>query len=115
MSSKIKIKVTDVLSMLQEGKTREDIRVHYGINKTELKALFQHPELKGRKTIKPKELSFVIVDDIKETSGEDVAEVEFEISSEKIQEENSVSEETTEEVQEETQDEVEPTTSTWEN
>ena len=38
----IRINPTDVLNMLAEGKTREEIRIHYGLNKKQLKALFLH-------------------------------------------------------------------------
>lgn len=63
-NDKIPIRTSKVLEMLKEGKTREDIRNHYGLSKTELKDLFQHEKLKGRKTHKAP--SFVIVDDIEE-------------------------------------------------
>lgn len=40
----------DVLNFLADGKTREDIRNHYGLSKSDLKLLFQHELLKGKKT-----------------------------------------------------------------
>lgn len=40
----------DVLNFLADGKTREDIRNHYGLSKSDLKLLFQHDMLKGKKT-----------------------------------------------------------------
>lgn len=58
------IKVSDVLNFLEEGKTRKDIQDHYGISQKELRELFQHPKLKGRKTKKAFEPSFVIEDDL---------------------------------------------------
>jgi hypothetical protein len=67
-SDKVKITVSSVLGMLKEGKTREEIRQHYGLSKTELKALFQHPKLKGRKTHKAP--SFTLVDDLDDNSSE---------------------------------------------
>lgn len=62
------INVDDVLSMLQNGKTRADIAEHYGISGVDCKALFQHPRLKHKKTIKPKELGFILVDDQQQNS-----------------------------------------------
>jgi hypothetical protein len=63
-TQKPQIKISEVQKMLKDGKTRSDIGVRYGINGTDVKALFQHPELKGRKTIVKKESSFVIIDDV---------------------------------------------------
>lgn len=57
------IGVVQVLQMLKDGKTREEIRVHYGITKTDLGLLFKHKDLIGKKTIKPKAPTFTIVDD----------------------------------------------------
>lgn len=57
------IGVVQVLAMLKDGKTREEIRVHYGISKTDLGLLFKHKDLIGKKTIKPKAPSFTIVED----------------------------------------------------
>jgi hypothetical protein len=62
-TSKPVIGVAQVLQMLKKGKTREEIRVHYGINKTNLVLLFKHEDLIGKKTIKQKEPAFTIVDD----------------------------------------------------
>jgi hypothetical protein len=56
------IGVAQVQQMLKDGKTREEIRVHYGINKTNLVLLFKHPDLIGKKTIKQKEPAFTIVE-----------------------------------------------------
>lgn len=46
----VPVKINDVLTMLDEGKTREDIRIHYNISKAALNRLFQHEKLKGKKT-----------------------------------------------------------------
>jgi len=64
MQEKTQIKISDILAMLQNGKTRNDIAEHYGINMTEMKEIFKHPQLKGKKTKKPKELSYQLIDDI---------------------------------------------------
>ena len=61
MSTKVAIKIKDVLALLNEGKVREEIASHYGISKADVNALFQHPELKNKKPRKP--LGFVIVDE----------------------------------------------------
>lgn len=56
------IGIIQVLQMLKEGKTREEIRVYYGITKGDLVLLFKHPQLIGKKTIKPKPPRFTIVE-----------------------------------------------------
>lgn len=61
MENKKVIGVAQVLQHLKDGMTRDDIAEHYDISKTECKLLFQHPDLKGKKTIKKP--SFIIVDD----------------------------------------------------
>lgn len=58
---KPQIKVSDVLAMLNDGKTRDDIANHYGITKPDCKRLFEHPSLKGKKT--KKKPGFILVDD----------------------------------------------------
>lgn len=59
MSERQTIVVEDVLEMLRQGKTRDEIGTHYGLNGVDLKKLFQHPQLKGRRT--HKEPSFIVV------------------------------------------------------
>lgn len=61
---KKEIKISEVLQLLQEGYTRDQIAVKYGISQKELKYLFQHPKLKGKKTIKG--IGIAIVDDSEE-------------------------------------------------
>lgn len=61
---KKEIKISEVLQLLQEGYTRDQIAVKYGISQKELKYLFQHPKLKGKKTIKG--IGIVIVNDLEE-------------------------------------------------
>ncbi len=63
MSDKVEVKVSEVLEMLEKGKTREDIGKHYGFTKSDVAELFKHPSLKGKKTKKIKEKPFIIVDD----------------------------------------------------
>jgi hypothetical protein len=61
MSTEKKIGIAQVLQHLKNGLTREEIAAHYGIDMTECRALFKHPELLGKKT--HKKPSFVIVED----------------------------------------------------
>lgn len=63
---KKEIKISEVLQLLQEGYTRDQIAVKYGISQKELKYLFQHPKLKGKKTIKG--IGIAIVDDLEEVA-----------------------------------------------
>ena len=68
MSNKVKISIPDVKQDLANGLTRKEIGQKYGLNFTNTKALFQHPELKGLKTKKPFDPAFEIV-------GEETAQV----------------------------------------
>lgn len=61
MENKKVIGVVQCLQHLKDGMTRDDIAEHYGITKAECKILFQHEDLKGKKTIKKP--SFIVVDD----------------------------------------------------
>lgn len=70
------IGVVQVLAMLKDGKSREEIRVHYGITKTDLGLLFKHKDLIGKKTIKPKAPTFTIVDDEAPVATTDVNDVD---------------------------------------
>ena len=74
MSTKVAIKIKDVLALLNEGKVREEIASHYGISRADVNALFQHPELKNKKPRKP--LGFVIVDEEEDVAVTDVAVTE---------------------------------------
>jgi len=60
----IEIKVSKVLEMLNNGKTREDIGKHYSLSKSEIAQVFKHPKLKGKKTVKPNR--FLVLDDTAE-------------------------------------------------
>jgi len=61
MENKKVIGIAQVLQHLKDGMTRDDIAEHYGITKAECKLLFQHEDLKGKKTIKKP--SFIVVPD----------------------------------------------------
>ena len=52
MEERKQIIIEDVQDMLVDGKTRDEIGSHYGLNGVETKRLFSHPELKGRRTHK---------------------------------------------------------------
>lgn len=76
-NEKKQISLSHVLDMLENGHTREEIGEHYGLNSTELKVLFKHEKLKGKRTKKKKpKPSFDIVDDLneEEQSVADIAE-----------------------------------------
>lgn len=61
------IKISDIIAMLEGGKTREEIKGHYNMTPGELKAVFSHPKLKGRKTHTAKATSFELIDDTENT------------------------------------------------
>lgn len=65
-TTKPEIKISDVVSMLEAGTTREDIRIHYGLTKTQAIKLWKQPKLKGRKVHKErgsKGSAFEVIDD----------------------------------------------------
>lgn len=64
MEERKQIVISDVIEMMENGVTREEIGDHYDLRAFERTELFKHPQLKGRR-IKPK-ISFVIIDDITE-------------------------------------------------
>jgi len=104
MENKQVIGIVQVLQHLKDGMTRDDIAAHYSISKAECKLLFQHEDLKGKKTIKKP--SFVIVDDATaeiEVKAEEVVEVKKEAITEVVVEE-VVEEETVEETVEAKED-----------
>lgn len=73
---KTEIKISEVLSLLEEGKTREEIRDYFDITKPDLVALFKHPLLKGKKA--KKQRSFVVVDDVSTEEVEQISNVAVE-------------------------------------
>ena len=57
---KIDVRVSDVLTFLKEGKTREDIANHYGLSLAEAKRdIFSHPKLKNKKTHKASKVALI--------------------------------------------------------
>lgn len=71
------ITVSSVLQDLKDGLTREAIAVKYHLPKSEVKNMFQHPLLKNKKTITPKQPRFILIDDVtNQAAAEQVAEQE---------------------------------------
>jgi hypothetical protein len=71
---KIKITVSSVLNDLANSMTREEIRDKYSLTNAQLKQLFQHPQLKGRK-VKQVNVLFELIDDVTEVETEKVESV----------------------------------------
>lgn len=66
--SKVKVTVSGVLRLLEKGMSRDEIGEELGLSKRDVKLLFQHPDLKGRKAKKP--VGFILVDEIEEEEEE---------------------------------------------
>ena len=58
------ITVTMILEDLDNGIDRNGIKDKYGLQAWEVKQMFEHPALKGKKARKVRKLSFNFVDDI---------------------------------------------------
>lgn len=63
-----KITISEVLELLNQGKTRPEIAEHFEISASDCTKLFKHPKLKGKRAIKQPD--FLIIDDT-ETTEED--------------------------------------------
>lgn len=62
---KKEVRVSDVLTMLKEGKTREEIAAHYDVSMAEAKRdIFSHEKIKNKKTHKPSRVT--LIDDVAE-------------------------------------------------
>lgn len=81
-----KISVTDILTDLENGYARKvssnnyneeigSIEEKYELTASEVDVLFKHPKLKGKKTKSPKEISFEIIDDLEDTTSENIEEI----------------------------------------
>ena len=57
--SKVRVTPAMILGMLAEGKDRKQIGEELGLSGVDIKRMFQHPELKGRKVKKVVEPGFV--------------------------------------------------------
>lgn len=63
------IKISEVIALLDAGKSREEIRDHFEMSNGDLTVLFKHPALKGKKAKKQRD--FNIIDDTVENTFED--------------------------------------------
>lgn len=59
----VDIKISEVLDLLDKGKTRPEIAKHFDLNLVQVAALFRHEKLRGKKTKKVASDAFNIVDD----------------------------------------------------
>lgn len=64
------ITVSQVQQDLKDGLDRKAIGAKYSLKPFEVAKMFQHPKLKNKKVIKPKELSFDLVDDVESASAD---------------------------------------------
>lgn len=85
------IVISQVLQDLKDGYTRTtscagydpeigSIQEKYGLNKTQVKQLFQHPQLLKKRTILKKDLGFVIEDDVTPVVVEESVNTSVEVS-----------------------------------
>jgi hypothetical protein len=61
------ITTTQIIQDLENGIDRTGIQTKYGLESWEVKQMFMHPALKGKKAKKVRKLSFEFVDDTVET------------------------------------------------
>lgn len=61
------LSISNILEDLKNGLKRTDIAEKYGITKSELSRHFQHPKLKGKKTITKPVNEFVLIDDTEDS------------------------------------------------
>ena len=79
MSDKKQIKISEVLVLLEQGKKRSEIATHYGITDADVKKVFAHPKLKGKKA--HKEPIWELTDDT-----DDVVEPATDVNAEAVNE-----------------------------
>lgn len=65
------VRISEVIDMLENGKTRPEIREELGLTASEITLLFKHPQLKGRRAKQPTNLE--IIDDWAEESEKVIA------------------------------------------
>jgi hypothetical protein len=71
----LRITISEVLSLLDQGKSRKEIAEHYGRTQTEMKRIvWEHPKLKNRKA--KKQYTGIELEDDTEDAVATVAEVE---------------------------------------
>ena len=61
VKEKVQIKESEVIKMIHEGKSREEVGAHYGLDNADTVALFKHEAFKGLRA--KKQRGFVIVKD----------------------------------------------------
>jgi t-SNARE complex subunit (syntaxin) len=59
----MQIKISEILNDLTNGQTRQQIKEKYNLSTAQLKSVFAHPQLKGRKT-KKVEQPIDLLDDV---------------------------------------------------
>ena len=72
------VSITKIKAQLDSGVSREEISKELGLNPREIKALWQHPELKGLKKSKYKvELNFIDDEIVEEAPVVDASQMKF--------------------------------------
>ena len=61
VKEKVQIKESEVIAMIHEGKSREEVGAHYGLDNADTVALFKHEAFKGLRA--KKQRGFVVVRD----------------------------------------------------
>lgn len=59
----MQLKISEILNDLTNGQTRQQIKEKYNLSTAQLKSVFSHPQLKGRKT-KKVEQPIDLLDDV---------------------------------------------------
>lgn len=77
---KIQITISSVLNDLANSMSREEIRDKYSLTNAQLKQVFSHPQLKGRKT-KQVNVLFELVDDVTKVETTETVNHDFDIQS----------------------------------
>jgi hypothetical protein len=74
----INLKISEVLTALDNGMTRDDIQEKYNLSTRQLKSIFQHPKLKGKKT-KSIQVLVNLVDDLEVETVQQISEPNYQI------------------------------------
>ena len=72
---KVKVSIPQVLGWLKEGKDRREIAKILGLNFTQLKALFKHKDLIGKKVHNNRTDAFEIVEELPEGESDNASEI----------------------------------------
>lgn len=59
-----RITTSGVLALLNEGKSRKEIKEIFNVSNSEMKVIFDSPSLKGKRTKKSRRTSFILEDDL---------------------------------------------------